>query len=263
MSTGNIRSRRPSSNNGRILYDARGSRVRSSALTNKYLRFLFFYMIPYFVINGIILMLVCSTPRISVEVKDTDNYINTEVSFTVKSLLPLKSLSVSLESEPIEYEKSGSKYKCTVSKNGTFTVDAKSVNGMSQAVFSDISMLDDTAPSIDESSISLERGELTFGISDTQAGVNFDSIFAVINDSETIYPSGYDRSLGLVKFSLPKSTDSIELHFEDLVGNARSGRISVTVNEDSADITDIDTTDIDTTDISATDIDATDIGTSE
>lgn len=241
MNSGNTRSKRPSGNNGRILYDARGSRVKSSALTNKYLRFFLFYVIPYFVINGIILMLVCSTPRISVEVKDTDNYINTEVTFTVKSLLPLKMLNVSLESEPLEYEKSGKGYKCMVSKNGTFTVEARSTNGMSQVAFSDIGMLDDTAPSIDESSISINRGELTFNINDTQAGVDFDSIYAVVNEAETIYPSEYDKSLGIVKFILPKNTEAIELHFEDIVGNARSGRISVTVSDEAADITGIET----------------------
>ncbi|MDO4962370.1 MAG: hypothetical protein Q4E57_11080 [Eubacteriales bacterium] len=217
-----------SSGRKRILYDAHGTRVKGSIFSNKYVKFLLFYVIPYFVINGIILLLVCSTPSISVELKDTNNYITTEAVFTVKSILPIKELNVSLESEPIEYEKSGSSYKCTVSKNGTLFIEAKALNGMARSNYTDVGILDDTAPSVDESSINISRGDLSFTISDTQSGVNYDSIIGIINDSEEIRPADYDKNTGYVTFKIPKMTDSIELRFEDMVGNARSGRISLT-----------------------------------
>ncbi len=220
------------SGKGRILYDAHGTRVKGSLLTNKYIRFLLFFLLPYLVINGIILMLVCSSPHISVEVKDTNDYMTAEVDFTVRSLLPIKELKVSLESEPIEAEKTGSTYKCTVNQNGTFTIEATSLNGMLRSSYTDINILDDTAPSIDESSINISNGDLIFTISDTQSGVNYDSIYGVINDTETVYPSEIDKSLGFVTLPLPKNAESIELHFEDMVGNARSGRISVTLTTD-------------------------------
>ena len=217
------------SGNSRILYDAHGARVKSSPLSNKYLRALLFYVLPYLVVNGIVLLIVCATPHISINVRDTDNYLTTEVDFTVKSLLPIKELTVTLESEPVEYEKSGSTYKCSVSRNGTLIVEAKALNGMMRSAYSDISMLDDTAPSIDESTIHIEGDTLSFTVSDTQSGVNYDSIYGVINDSETIYPTAFDRETGSVSMDIPDHAESVELHFEDMVGNARSGRVSVTV----------------------------------
>lgn len=223
-------STRSSGNSSRILYDARGVRVKSSPLSNKYLRILLFYVLPYLVINGIILLLVCSTPSITVKVNDTNDYLTADVEFTVKSLLPLKELNVSLESEEVAYERDGSSYSCTVNKNGTFTVEAKSLNGMSHSSFTDISMLDDTAPSVDESSINYSRGVMTFNINDTQSGVNYDSIYGTLDDGETIYPSDYDKELGLVTMKIPTMAESIDLHFEDMVGNAREGRISLSLS---------------------------------
>ncbi len=223
------------SGNNRILYDAHGTRVKRSVLSNKYIKFLLFFLLPYLVINGIILMLVCSSPHISVEVGDTNDYMTAEVEFTVRSLLPLKDLKVTLESEPIEVEKSRSSYKCTVNQNGTFTIEATSINGMLRSSYTDINILDDTAPSIDESSINISNGDLIFTISDTQSGVNFDSIYGIVNETETVYPSEIDKSLGFVTMPLPSHTESIELHFEDMVGNARSGRVSVTTTLEGAE----------------------------
>ena len=226
--------------NNRIMYDARGRRIKSDPLSNKYLRVLLLYILPYLVINGIILLLVCSSPRISVDVKDTDDYISTEVSFTVKSLLPVKELNVALESEPLEYTKSGKTYTCVVDKNGTFTVDAKSLNGMSRSVYTDINLLDDAAPSIDESSINYSRGELSFTIEDTLSGVNYEALYGTTDSGERVDVSSSDSALGSVTMILPtKTAEYIELHYEDMVGNAGTAKVSLSaagaVTEGSSD----------------------------
>ena len=213
----------------RIMYDARGNRIKSDPFSNKYVRFLLIYALPYLVINGIILMLVCSQPKITVNVKDTNDYIQTEVDFTVKSLLPVKELKVSLESEPVEYEKSGSSYKCIVDKNGTFTVEAKSLNGMIRSVYTDVNQIDDSAPSIDESSIDYSRGELSFTIGDTLSGVDYDSLYGELDNGERIDPHSYDAATGSVTMLLPKTEDSLVLHYEDMVGNAGEGRVTLSV----------------------------------
>lgn len=229
MRTNNLHSGK--SGGKRILYDARGNRIKSDPLSNKYIHFLLFYVLPYLVVNGLILLLVCSTPRISVDVKDTDNYVTTDVSFTVKSLLPVKELSISLESEPIEYTKSGSTYACTVDKNGTLAIEARSLNGMSRSVYTDINELDDAAPSIDEESINYSRGDLSFNITDTLSGVNFSTIYGILDNGERIEPESYDANTGDVMMILPKTAESVELHFEDMVGNAGTGKISVQVSD--------------------------------
>ena len=234
MRTNNIQSGRSGKSSGkRILYDARGNRIKSDPLSNKYIRFLLFYVLPYLVINGLILLLVCSTPRINVNVKDTDNYVTTDISFTVKSLLPIKELNITLESEPVEYTKSGGTYTCTVDKNGTLAIEARSLNGMSRSVYTDINELDDAAPSIDESSINYSRGDLSFNISDTLSGVNFSTIYGTLDNGERIEPNSYDANTGDVMMILPKTAESVELHFEDMVGNAGTGKISVQVSDGS------------------------------
>lgn len=215
---------------GRMLYDARGTRVKNtSPLSNKFVRLLVFWILPYLVINGIIFTLVCASPKVEITVGDTNNYVNADVSFTVKSILPVKNLEVSLESSPIEYERSGNKYTCSVNQNGTFTVKATALNGMQKSVFADVSVLDDTAPSVDEDSVSISQGILTFTVNDTQSGVDFSSIYAVCDGTDEIKPSETDTALGIVSMKLPIATKSIELHFSDIVGNERTGRITVTV----------------------------------
>ena len=211
----------------RILYDAHGTRVKSSPLSNKFVRFLLFALLPYLVINGIILLLVCSTPKITIDVKDTNDYVSSTVNFSIRSILPIKEMKVAMESEPVEYEKSGSSYTCTVNKNGTFYVEATSVNGMMRAAYADVSMLDDTAPSVDEESANISNGNLSFLIGDTQSGVNYDSIYAIVNEEDVVYPSDINRNTGLVTIPLPAKCSSVELYFEDMVGNARSGHITV------------------------------------
>lgn len=230
MRSSNTHSRRSGrSGSSHIMYDARGNRVKSDALSNKYIRVLLFYILPYLVINGIILILVCSSPQITVDVKDTNDYVSTQVNFTVKSLLPIKELNVSLESEPLEYEKNGNTYTCTLDKNGTLTVDAKSINGMSRSVYTDVNQMDDAAPSIDEASIVYSRGELSFTITDTLSGVDYDEVYGTLEDGEKVLPQKYDAATGSVTMLLPKVADSIDLHYEDMVGNAGTAKISLSV----------------------------------
>lgn len=223
------------SNGQRILYDARGSRVKSSPLNNKYIRALLSWVLPYTVINGIIFMLVCSSPKVTIDVGDTNDYVSTQVKFTVHSLMPIKNLEVSLESSPVDYEKSGGTYICTVDQNGTFTVKATAFNGMQKTVFADVSTLDDTAPSVEEDSASISHGVLSFNIYDTQSGVDYDSIYGIVDGDERIKPFEVDKELGLVSMQLPVSAKVIELHFADMVGNERSGRITVTIDGVEAD----------------------------
>lgn len=220
----------------KMLYDARGTRVKNTnPLSNKFIRTLLFWVLPYIIINGIIFTLVCSSPKVEITVGNTNDYVTAGVDFTVKSLLPIKELEVSLESSPLEYEKSGSKYTCTADHNGTFAVKATSINGMQKSVFADVSVLDDTAPSVDEDSVSITHGVLTFTVTDTQSGVDFNSIYGICDGEEEIKPSEIDAALGIVSMELPTAAKTIELHFSDMVGNTRTGRITVTVGGVEAD----------------------------
>lgn len=211
----------------RLLYDANGVRIKQSRFPQKLKRALLFYILPYLVLNGIIFFLVTATPDISMNVGDTDDYQTTKVEFEVNSLLPISEMSVKMESADVPYtETSRHHYTCDINQNGMFYVTVKSWNGMQTTNYVNVSVLDDTAPSIDEASCTISNGYLTFTIEDSQSGVDFDSIYGVYDGGKQVKPTKIDTNTGIV--SIPMYSDSIELHFEDMVGNARMGSITAT-----------------------------------
>lgn len=212
-----------------ILYDARGVRVKKSRFSNEFIKTLLFLVIPYIVINTAIFIIVTATPKVEVSVSDTDNYTSVTAKFTVSSLLPLKDVAATMESEPIEFTKSGSAYTAEITKNGTFYIEATAVNGMRAVGYADVSVLDDTPPIIDETSCHIEEGILTFTISDSQAGVNWSSVFGISSDKEKVTPSSIDKEKGRV--AIPMVTDSMELHFSDMVGNERTASVTATTEQ--------------------------------
>ena len=213
------------------MYDARGMRVKQNTFGSRFRKALIFYLLPYFVINGLIFAVVTATPRIEIRVDNTDDYRTTKVEFTVKSLLPLKNLKADIESKDVTFEKQGSNYVSTVDVNGTFYVEAEGLNGMHASNYADISVLDDRAPSVDANNCEVSGGDLRFTISDSQSGVNFDSIYGIYDNNREVRPSSYDRDTGVVV--IPLYTDSLEIHAEDMVGNAMS--ISFSTSPDSGD----------------------------
>ena len=208
----------------RILYDARGMRVKKKGIQNSFLRTLLFPVLPYVVINLIIFLVVTNTPKISIKVNDTDDYRTTTVQFTVKSLLPLKELLVKMEDEPVIYSRSGSSYKADISSNGSFVVTALSCNGMQTSDYADISILDNSPPSIEDTGCRLENNELTFILSDSQSGINFNSVKGTLPDGTTVTPIRVDKEKGSV--TIPMTADKVEIYFEDMAGNSRTAGIS-------------------------------------
>lgn len=209
-----------------ILYDARGVRVKKSKLSGSFMKTLLFFVLPYIVINAIVFIIVTASPKITVNIKDTTDYVSSTAEFEVKCLLPVKELMATIDSEPVEYEKSGKVYTAQVAKNGTFYVEATCLNGMRGVGYADVSLLDDMPPVINEQSCHIEEGILTFTVSDTQSGVDWDSIKAVTGDGREIRPSSIDRDTG--KVAIEMLLDKMEISIADLVGNERSASITAT-----------------------------------
>ena len=62
-------------------------------------------VLPLVVLNLFIFFLATSTPRVELTVGDTKDYKSLDISIKVKSLLPVKSLKVTLESNEVELER--------------------------------------------------------------------------------------------------------------------------------------------------------------
>lgn len=213
-----------------FLYDARGSRVKKPRVSNEFLHTLLFFVLPYLVINGIIFALVTATPKITITIDKTNDYQSVDARVKIHSLLPLKETTLKLDSDDLSFVRDGSIYTAQITRNGSFSVDATSVNGMRDFKFCDISVLDDAPPTIDESSCHIEEGVLTFSVSDTQSGVNWSLLYASTPDGNTrIVPRKINKTTGTV--SIPMDVDTLELHVTDMVGNERTATVTATTEQ--------------------------------
>ena len=181
-----------------------------------FLSVLLFYVLPFIVINGIIFLLVTSRPKAEITIGESSDYISTTMELKVKSLLPIKTMEVSLDSTPIELTKAGgSTYKTTLTNNGTLEVKLTGFNKMKSVSYETVNVLDDTPPVIKDNV--LENGILSFRLEDTQSGVDYSSITASDEDNTDILPLSIDRSTGLVTFEINK--ENITISARDKIGN--------------------------------------------
>ena len=98
----------------------RGSRPRKykSAMDSELARLLLFYILPFIVVNGIIFFLVTTKPKYELVVEGTNDYRTTDITFSIKSIMPLKEVTVKMDSEPLNLVKVGKKkYKATIDHN--------------------------------------------------------------------------------------------------------------------------------------------------
>lgn len=206
-------------------YDARGRLISSKKNTNPIISFLFGFLLPYVVINGIILMLVISSPSLEVSEPDSTNYNTASVQVRVESLLPLKSLTAVMGGQEVPLEKSGDTYKAVVEENGVLEITAVSMNKMTRVEHVQINLLDETAPVVDESSVNIGVGYLEFLVSDTQSGVDYDSIFGTDGQGNELKPTEINKANGKITFSM--ATNSLIVFVKDLSGNETSATFSI------------------------------------
>ena len=187
------RSERPrSGGNSRPGRGSRNSRpnpyMKRSWKDNKTMFTLVFIVLPFILINGIIFVLATSVPKIELTVGDTKDYKSLELSLKVKSLLPVKSLNVTLESEELELTREKNTYTATITNNGALEIHAVGWNGMIAApIYETIASLDESAPTVDEN-YSIENDILTILVDDSQSGVDYSAIHGVDADKQTVKP---------------------------------------------------------------------------
>ena len=196
----------------------RGSRPRKykSAMDSELARLLLFYILPFIVVNGIIFFLVTTKPRYELVVEGTNDYRTTDITFSIKSIMPLKEVTVKMDSEPLNLVKVGKKkYKATIDHNGSLEVYMKNFNSMALLEYEYIDILDNEAPSVDD--CVFEDGILTFTISDTQSGVDYSSIIAHTSAGEQILPISVSQDSGVVAF--PMGSEGLTVSARDMSGN--------------------------------------------
>lgn len=198
-----------------------GSSRRKSTVQTPYSEWktiFLFYLLPFLVVNGTLLMLVVSKPHITIHIADTKNYKTTTASITVKSLLPIKEFSSAQEDTPLELtEKKKGQYTADLVRNGVIEVYAKGINGMTTVKYEHVNILDDVPPAVGEE-YTINDGFLTLTLEDSQSGLDFQSVYAVTASGISLLPSSFDKQTST--FIFPITEDGLIVYASDLAGNA-------------------------------------------
>ena len=195
---------------------------------NRILRNLVFYVLPFVVVNLILFTLITASPKIELTIGETTDYKTVDISFRVRSILPIREMTVTLESQPVEVERSDGAYRATLDSNGTLEIYAEGWNGMSVRDNEHIAVLDDAAPVIDQEDYVLEDGHLEFLVSDSQSGVDFSSIYGTETDGQNVRPASYSEDTGRVVFEMEGS--DVTVFVSDLAGNISQAAFSIHTN---------------------------------
>ncbi len=195
---------------------------------NRFLHNLLWYVLPFIIFNLLLLFLVTSSPRIELTVGDTSDYKTVDVSFRVKSLIPIRKLTTTLESQDIEFQKEGGVYRTSLASNGALEIYVESWNGMPARQNEHIAVLDDTAPAIDEENVVMEDGKLELTAEDNVSGINYETVYATDDEGKKVTPVSYDRETGRITFDLEKG--SLTVFLEDMAGNANQASFSLSTS---------------------------------
>lgn len=195
---------------------------------NRIMRNLVFYVLPFVVVNLILFTLITASPKIELTIGETTDYKTVDISFRVRSILPIREMTVTLESQPVEVERSDGAYRATLDSNGTLEIYAEGWNGMSVRDNEHIAVLDDAAPVIDQEDYVLEDGHLEFLVSDSQSGVDFSSIYGTETDGQNVRPASYSEDTGRVVFEMEGS--DVTVFVSDFAGNISQAAFSIHTN---------------------------------
>lgn len=181
-----------------------------------FLSILLFYILPFIVFNGLIFFLVTSKPKAELTVLESSDYTTTSFELKLKSMLPPKSITASLDGTALDLTKTGSKtYTAVLHNNGLIDVQLIGFNKMKTVLYEQVSVLDDTAPIMKDKLI--EDGIFSFRLEDSQSGVDYSSVTASNDEDPFIVPLSIDRRTGLITFEIKKKKMTISA--KDMVGN--------------------------------------------
>lgn len=190
-------------------------KTKLSPKDGSFLSLLLFWILPFIVINGILLFIFTTKPDFEVTVNDPGDFRSADINVKIKSHFPNDGLVVTFDSEPLEMQDRGDGiYTATVNKNGTATISLTNKNGMNKIAYETIDCVDDTPPTFTESDAA--AGFVSFYVDDAQSGVDFGSIYAIDTNGQHLQPSYIDEGESLVVFNF--DTPSLEVHAFDNIG---------------------------------------------
>ncbi len=188
----------------------------NNSTSSDLIQLLLFYILPFIIVNSIIFFLATTKPDYELTISGTNDYRTTTITFTIKSIMPLKEVTIKMDTQPIDLVKVGKKkYQATIDHNGSLEIYMMNFNNMALLEYERIDILDDEPPIIED--YTAEDGLLSFTIMDTQSGVDYSSIHAQTSSGQAIVPLSVDKSNGRVIFQM--AFDSLTVSAKDMTGN--------------------------------------------
>ena len=191
-----------------------------------FLSILIRYVIPYLIINSIILFFVFSTPKLKVnEITETEDPTVRTLLVHVDSILPIKEFTAKLEGKEQNFTKENQNYIISITGNGNLRISAKSINGMMQVSNTQVNSFDENPPVIDEDNVILGSGYVEFTVTDEQSGVDFATIYGIDKDGDNLKPTDIEESSGKVTFSM--KSNGLTVYVSDKAGNQITGNFTL------------------------------------
>ena len=191
-----------------------------------FLSILLHYVLPYLVINSIILFFVLATPKLKVnEATETEDPTVRTLLVHVDSILPIKEFTAKLEGKEQNFTKENQNYIISLTGNGNLRISAKSINGMMQVSNTQINSFDENPPVIDEDNVVLGSGYVEFTVSDDQSGVDYATIYGIDKDGDNLKPTNIDEATGKVTFSM--KSNGLTVYVSDKSGNQVTGNFTL------------------------------------
>ena len=182
------------------------------------LRVFFGFLIPYTLINGIIFFLFIQTPKIIVTEQDSKDYEDNKIKFSIDSMLPLTDVKTYYQESEIAYSKLGNVYIIDAKDNGSYQIKVTSLNRSSANSTIDIETKDNVAPIINLDSAVITGNTLIISVHDNKSEINYDNLYATLENGTKLTPTYVDKSSGTVQFQITDGKKVI-VHVEDATGN--------------------------------------------
>lgn len=182
------------------------------------LRIVFGFLIPFVLINGIILFLFIQVPKIYIVDADSKDYEENKIKFTIDSFLPITDIHTSFQNTEVPYSKLGNQYVIDATNNGTYQIKVTSLNKATVNSYVEIETVDKEPPIIDLDNTIITGNTLTFSVTDNNSEINYDNIYATDEDGNKLTPSYVDKSSGTIQFKFD-TNKKLTVHIEDNNGN--------------------------------------------
>ena len=192
-----------------------------------FLRFMFGFLVPFVLINGLIFFLFIQTPTINIVEENNENYEENKLKFSVDCKLPITEINVYYQNDTIiPYTKLGDYYSVDIENNGLYTIKAVALNKAQSSYPLNVETRDSVPPTIDIDSAVITGNTLIINVHDDQSGINYETIYASIDDTENISPTFIDRASGTIQFVI-ENGNKINIFVEDMEGNHSGTSITI------------------------------------